>query len=129
MTAAEQPEGYIMTDKDSVALSYAHATRDWDLFDRVVEKIHTHPHTPQEPLAKENLTVGMVAAYEAGVKDGAKRERERVLAPLKAVYGKFDHLDKCLSDTEWCEAGETSAIYGIAGELWRAIKESLRGKP
>ena len=43
--------------------------------------------------------------------------------PLNEVYEKFKHLDKCLSDTEWCEGGEGSAIYGIAGEMWRAIKE------
>lgn len=47
------------------------------------------------------------------------------LAPLRVVYEKFSHLDKCLSDPEWCKAGETSAIYGIAGELWRAIKEAM----
>jgi len=45
--------------------------------------------------------------------------------PLTEVYEKFKHLDKCLSDTEWCEGGEGSAIYGIAGEMWRAIKEEV----
>jgi hypothetical protein len=50
------------------------------------------------------------------------------LKSLREIYEKFDHLDKCLSDTEWCEAGETSAIYGIAGEMWRAIKEVLQVK-
>ena len=44
--------------------------------------------------------------------------------PLDEVYEKFKHLDKCLSDSEWCEGGEGSAIYGIAGEMWRAIKEA-----
>lgn len=24
--------------------------------------------------------------------------------PITEVYEKFKHLDKCLSDTEWCEA-------------------------
>jgi len=43
---------------------------------------------------------------------------------LTEVYEKFKHLDTCLSDTEWCEGGEGSAIYGIAGEMWRAIKET-----
>ena len=43
--------------------------------------------------------------------------------PLDEVYEKFKHLDGCLSDTEWCNAGG-SAIYGIAGEMWRAIKEA-----
>jgi len=60
-----------------------------------------------------------------------QNERDKVLTPLKVIYEKFDHLDKCLSDTEWCEEGNTSAIYGIAGEMWRAIKEALRqaGEP
>jgi hypothetical protein len=53
--------------------------------------------------------------------------------PITEVYEKFKHLDKWLSDPEWCEDGEEgSAIYGIAGEMWRAIKESheqgVRGK-
>ncbi|MCK9594031.1 MAG: hypothetical protein M0Q91_18685, partial [Methanoregula sp.] len=37
---------------------------------------------------------------------------------------KFEHLDGCLSDPEWCTSGEGAAIYGIAGELWRAVKEA-----
>jgi hypothetical protein len=41
---------------------------------------------------------------------------------LDEVYEKFKHLDQCLSDTEWCNSG-TQAIYGIAGEMWRAIKQ------
>ena len=40
---------------------------------------------------------------------------------LNEIYEKFKHLDGCLSDTEWCIAGGLP-IYGIAGELWRAIK-------
>jgi hypothetical protein len=60
--------------------------------------------------------------YEERIKADAIKQ---ALAPLKAVYEKFNHLDKCLSDTEWCKAGETSAIYGIAGEMWRAIKEAM----
>jgi hypothetical protein len=43
--------------------------------------------------------------------------------PLTEVYEKFKYLDGCLSDTAWCNAGG-SAIYGIAGEMWRAIKET-----
>jgi hypothetical protein len=43
---------------------------------------------------------------------------------ITEVYEKFKHLDMCLSDTEWCKSGEGSAIYGIAGEMWRAIKET-----
>ena len=42
--------------------------------------------------------------------------------PLDEVYEKFKYLDECLSDTDWCEGGGGSAIYGIAGEMWRAIK-------
>ncbi|MHB8053403.1 MAG: hypothetical protein ACYDEZ_09000, partial [Methanoregula sp.] len=42
---------------------------------------------------------------------------KQALAPLKAVYEKFDHLDVCLSDPEWCQSGEGAAIYGIAGEM------------
>lgn len=43
---------------------------------------------------------------------------------LDEVYEKFKHLDKPLSDPEWCESGDGSAIYAIAGELWRAIKRA-----
>jgi hypothetical protein len=47
-----------------------------------------------------------------------------VASPLDDVYKKFEHLDGCLSDPEWCTSGEGAAIYGIAGELWRAVKEA-----
>ena len=51
-------------------------------------------------------------------------------SPLNAVYEKFKHLDSCLSDPEWCTSGEGAAIYAIAGELWRAVKEErLRQNP
>jgi hypothetical protein len=43
---------------------------------------------------------------------------------LDAVYEKYKHLDKCLSDPEWCTSGEGAAIYAIAGELWRVVKEA-----
>jgi hypothetical protein len=45
-------------------------------------------------------------------------------SPLELVYEKFKHLDGCLSDPEWCTSGEGAAIYAIAGELWRAVKEA-----
>jgi len=48
---------------------------------------------------------------------------KKVASPLNAVYEKYKHLDGCLSDTEWCNAG-IGAIYPIAGELWRAVKEA-----
>ena len=47
-------------------------------------------------------------------------------SPLDTVYEKYKHLDKCLSDPEWCTSGEGAAIYAIAGELWRAVKEARR---
>ena len=47
-----------------------------------------------------------------------------VASPLDDVYEKFKHLDGPLSDTEWCTSGEGAAIYAIAGELWRAVKEA-----
>ncbi|MCK9593574.1 MAG: hypothetical protein M0Q91_16345 [Methanoregula sp.] len=53
---------------------------------------------------------------------------KNVASPLDAVYEKYKHLDQCLSDTEWCTYGEGAAIYAIAGELWRAVKEA-RNKP
>ena len=49
-------------------------------------------------------------------------------SPFDAVYEKYKHLDSCLSDPEWCTSGEGAAIYAIAGELWRAVKEA-REKP
>jgi hypothetical protein len=48
-------------------------------------------------------------------------------SPLDTVYDKYKHLDFCLSDPEWCRGG-SAAIYAIAGELWRAVKEA-RGQP
>jgi hypothetical protein len=49
-------------------------------------------------------------------------------SPLELIYEKYKHLDGPLSDTEWCTSGEGAAIYAIAGELWRAVKEA-REKP
>jgi hypothetical protein len=43
---------------------------------------------------------------------------------LDAVYEKYKHLDGCLSDPGWCTSGEGAAIYAIAGELWRSVKEA-----
>jgi hypothetical protein len=51
------------------------------------------------------------------------RSRPVNINALDEVYEKFKHLDQCLSDTEWCNSG-TQAIYGIAGEMWRAIKQA-----
>ncbi len=45
-------------------------------------------------------------------------------SPLDAVYEKYKHLDGPLSDPELCQSGDGAAIYGIAGELWRAVKEA-----
>ena len=47
-------------------------------------------------------------------------------SPFDAVYEKYKHLDSCLSDPEWCTSGEGAAIYAIAGELWRAVKEARK---
>ena len=48
-------------------------------------------------------------------------------SPLETVYEKYKHLDKCLSDPEWCRISEGQiAIYAIAGELWRAVKEARK---
>lgn len=47
-----------------------------------------------------------------------------MIPPIDAVYEKFKHLDGCLSDPEWCKSGDGAAIYAIAGELWRAVKEA-----
>jgi hypothetical protein len=42
---------------------------------------------------------------------------------LDEVYEKYKHLDICLSDMGWHGAVNTSFIFDVAGELWRAIKE------
>ena len=47
-------------------------------------------------------------------------------SPLELIYEKYKHLDGPLSDTEWCTSGEGAAIYAIAGELWRAVKEARK---
>ena len=44
--------------------------------------------------------------------------------PLNTVYEKYKHLDVCLGDPEWGQSGDSAAIYAIAGELWRAVKEA-----
>jgi hypothetical protein len=50
------------------------------------------------------------------------------MSTIEEVYEQYKHLDGCLSDPEWCTSGEGAAIYAIAGELWRAVKEA-RNKP
>jgi hypothetical protein len=79
---------------------------------------------PPAPDTKYYFDAGWKKGYEQGKSEAVTE----ILAPLRAVYKKFDHLDKCLSDPEWCSSGESAAIYGIAGELWRAIKVSLEVK-
>ena len=46
------------------------------------------------------------------------------MSAIDEVYEKYKHLDGCLSDPEWSTSGEGAAIYAIAGELWRAVKEA-----
>ena len=48
------------------------------------------------------------------------------MTPIEEVYQKFKHLDKVLSDIEWCNEGDGAAIYSIAGEMYRAIKHELK---
>lgn len=45
--------------------------------------------------------------------------------PINEVYEKYKHLDGVLSDPDWCNG---NAIYAIAGEMWRAIKEARESK-
>jgi hypothetical protein len=45
-------------------------------------------------------------------------------SPIELVYENYKHLDGILSDPGWCTSGEGAAIYAIAGELWRAVKEA-----
>lgn len=45
---------------------------------------------------------------------------------LKETYDRYKHLDDCLSDPIWCADGP--AIYSVAGELWRAIKNEVEGR-
>jgi hypothetical protein len=49
------------------------------------------------------------------------------ITPLKAVYEKFKHLDKPLSDTLGCKTSDDPGefIHWMAGEMWRAIKEAV----
>lgn len=57
----------------------------------------------------------------------ALRGTEQETNAISDVYEKFKHLDGCLSDPHWCNTGH-SAIYGIAGEMWRAIKKETLSK-
>jgi hypothetical protein len=46
--------------------------------------------------------------------------------PITEVYEKFKHLDEPLSDTHGCKTSEDHGefIHWMAGEMWRAIKDS-----
>jgi hypothetical protein len=50
------------------------------------------------------------------------------MSTIEEVYEKYKHLDVCLGDPGWGQSGDSAAIYAIAGELWRAVKEA-RGQP
>jgi hypothetical protein len=55
------------------------------------------------------------------------RLQDATLEPLKATYNKFKCLDKILSDVAGkCGEAKTATMLEVAGEMWQAIKESLR---
>jgi hypothetical protein len=71
------------------------------------------------PFCKAEITLGNCHQVYGARQD----ERERVLAPLKAVYERFKHLDEILMDHEFDDGGMQRPIQR---ECWKAIKESLR---
>ena len=42
---------------------------------------------------------------------------------INEVYERFKHLDALLSDSDWYRG---NMIYGIAHDLWVAIKEEVK---
>jgi len=74
-SSSEQPpyemqDAYILTKEDWLRLR-EHLTIGCTNQKVFLDTLHPHP----APLAKENLTVGMVTAYEAGLKEGARKAR------------------------------------------------------
>lgn len=55
---------------------------DYEPLQDMIQKIRSHPLS-EEMLKKENLNVALVAAYEAGMKEGARKEREDVLDQVR----------------------------------------------
>jgi hypothetical protein len=54
-------------------------------------------------------------------KKNMKYDNER-LKPIKEVYEKYKHLDKCLSDTSLSEEFESQLRY----DLWQAIRLAMQ---
>lgn len=74
-----------------------------------------------------HVNPGLDATINPIVIDDSYRERKMKQSHLVEIYEKYKHLDGCLSDTVWCNA-KGAAIYGIAGEMWRAIKREVEKK-
>lgn len=85
-----------------------------------------HSSAPeQNPLAKENLTVGMVTAYEAGYEQAKREERERVLEQLNDLrrYSSDEYEEAYLSDNE----REMRIHVEYGNRIW-GIMKTLRGE-
>lgn len=41
---------------------------------------------------------------------------------IKEAYEKWKHLDKVLSDKDFCDS---SPVWGLAYDLWQAVKEEV----
>lgn len=74
MTPQPQQQEYIITEMELQKISWNFTNR------KLLDSIRSRP--APAPLAMENLTVGAVMAYDAGLKDGAAQAREEVLDAL-----------------------------------------------
>jgi len=98
-SSSEQPpyemqDAYILTKEDWLRLR-EHLTIGCTNQKVFLDTLHPHP----APLAKENLTVGMVTAYEAGLADGARPSPAPApeFIPAKECMGRYDECaeEKC----------------------------------
>jgi len=73
--SGHKQEEYVITSKQLNALKL-------ELSQHIINDLRSHP-LPSEMLKKENLNVALVAAYESGMKEGARKEREDVLDQVR----------------------------------------------
>jgi len=82
------------------------------------------------PQAREYLMAPVIEhlnRYQENQESHDATIRNATLEPLKATYNKFKCLDKILSDVAGkCGEAKTATMLEVAGEMWQAIKESLR---
>ena len=133
--SSEQSKEYIITEKqlDRVDRCYIEdcdggCPNSYCPID-IAKEVRSRPYTA--PLAKENLTVGMVYAYEAGEREGARKAREQVLKEIevleKKVYFAIPRADP-KGDYIYPGRAETRIAYKTVAFWIEELKESLRAQ-